>query len=231
MGLLVVTVLWLIMTNAWEATLARFGGDLRYYFWAQMVIFWRYVALSVCPLPGYLNVDHAVAFRPYSLADADVLLSVMALALVVLVPASYLIRKRPVASFLLFAIPIGLAPYFVLTSAEAMVEYRFYLPLAALCGLAGMAAARRSRPNRGRGTHPDRGPRDGVGSRDGRANPAWRTDVSLGPMRRSSRPARRGRSTRWPGHCLPTRCMAIPVADWNWRSSRLIRATWTCNRG
>lgn len=132
---------WLRTTNAWEAICERIGGDLGHYFWAETVVFWRYAALSAWPLPGCLNVDHAVAYRPYSLSDADVLLSVVALTLVVLAPAVYLFRKRPVVSFLLLAIPVGLLPYFVLISLEAMVEYRFYLPLAAVCGLAGMAAA------------------------------------------------------------------------------------------
>ena len=140
-GLTFVAGAWLLKTDVWKGINERLSSELRYYFWEQIVVFWRYVALSVWPLPGHLNVDHAVAYRPYSLSDADVLVSAIALALVVLAPAVYLIRKRPMVGFLLLAIPVGLLPYFVLTSFEAMVEYRFYLPLAAFCGLAGMVAA------------------------------------------------------------------------------------------
>jgi len=140
-GLVFAAGVWLLKTDAWEATCERFRGDWQCYFWEQMIVFWRYVGLSVWPSPGNLNVDHAVAYRPYSLADGDVLLSAAVLLLVVVAPAIYLVRKKPVAGFLLLAIPTGLLPYFVLTSAEAMVEYRFYLPLAAFCGLVGMAAA------------------------------------------------------------------------------------------
>jgi len=39
-------------------------------------------------------------------------------------------------------VPMTLAPYFVMTTWEMMVEYRFYLPLAAVCGLVGMAIFR-----------------------------------------------------------------------------------------
>jgi hypothetical protein len=132
---------WVARMGDWEFIRERLCGDVRHYFWGQMIIFWRYVGLSVWPLPRYLNVDHAVSYRPYSATDADVLISVIALVLVVLAPAMHLIRRKPVASFLLLAIPVGLLPYFVMTSVEAMIEYRFYLPLAAFCGLAGMAAA------------------------------------------------------------------------------------------
>jgi hypothetical protein len=140
-ALVFVAGVWVVETGDWIPMRERLQGDLWYYFWGQTIVFWRYVALSLCPLPSNLNFDHAVPCRAYSPTDADVLLSVIATALVVVAPAIYLVRRRPVAGFLLLAVPVGLLPYFVMTSAEAMVEYRFYLPLAACCGLAGMVAA------------------------------------------------------------------------------------------
>jgi hypothetical protein len=136
--LIYAAAVWLIHTDAWIQE--RLTADLRYYFCGQIIVFWRYVALLICPLPSCLNVDHAIAYRQYSLTDTDVFVSAAALVVAVLMPAAYLIRGRPVVSFLLLAIPLGMLPYFVLTSAEAMVEYRCYLPLAAFCGLAGMSA-------------------------------------------------------------------------------------------
>lgn len=138
-SLTVAAIVWLTTTGAWIGQ--RLNGHLRHYFWEQFIVFWRYMALAAWPSPEYLNVDHAVAHRPYSLTNGDVLLAVVAMLLIVLIPAVYFVRKKPTASFLLLAIPIGLGPYFILTSDEAMVEYRFYLPLAAFCGLVGLATA------------------------------------------------------------------------------------------
>ena len=133
---------WVAKTGDWVGIRERLNGPVGSYFWGQMIVFWRYMGLAVCPLPGILNADHAVTYRSYSATDADVLTSVVALIVVVLAPAVYLIQKRSAAGFLLLLIPVALLPYFVMTSAEAMVEYRVYLPLAAVCGLAGILAER-----------------------------------------------------------------------------------------
>jgi hypothetical protein len=111
-GLMFAAKVWLLKTDAWVAICERFGGNLQCYFCEQMIVFWRYIGLAVWPSPGNLNVDHAVACRPNSLAAGDVLLSTAALVLLVLAPAIYLVRKKPVVSFLLLTIPLGVLPYF-----------------------------------------------------------------------------------------------------------------------
>lgn len=130
--------IWLVRANIWDGILDRFRGDLPQYFFAQWLIFWRYIGLAVLPLPSRLNVDHTVDYRPYTWSDGEVILSMIAVFIVVVMPAACLLRRRPAIGFLFLAVPLGLLPYFFLTSVEAMVEYRFYLPLAFFCGLAGI---------------------------------------------------------------------------------------------
>jgi len=100
------------------------------------------VLRAAVPLPSLLSVDHYVAYRPYRLADADVLAAFAAIAAFVILPAAWLARSRPVATLLLLLVPLGLTPYFVMTTWEMMVEYRFYLPLAAFCELVAMTLLR-----------------------------------------------------------------------------------------
>ena len=55
----------------------------------------------------------------------------------VIISALLIRRRRAASAFWLLLIPLGLAPYFVMPTMEMMVEYRFYLPLAGVCSLAG----------------------------------------------------------------------------------------------
>jgi hypothetical protein len=139
---LAVLLIWLAFSGAMPAIERRVRGDLRSYWWGQMLVFWRYVLRAAVPLPSLLNVDHYVAYRPYRLSDPDVLAAFAAIGVLVMLPAAWLARSRPAVSLLLLMVPMTLAPYFVMTTWEMMVEYRFYLPLAAVCGLVGMAIFR-----------------------------------------------------------------------------------------
>jgi protein O-mannosyl-transferase len=141
-GLLVAVLVWMHVSGMGAGIQRRVTTD---FFWphlrAQLIVFWEYILLAVLPLPSLLSVDHYVPLREYALSDGDVMAALLGLAGLVLLPAALLVRTRPALAFLLLFIPLGIAPYFVMASPEMMVEYRFYLPLAAFCGLAGMGVA------------------------------------------------------------------------------------------
>jgi hypothetical protein len=125
-----------------EGIVRRAGARFRWHWWAQMIVFWRYLLRAALPLPSLLSVDHYVPIRAYRLADPAVLASFAALLGLVILPGIVLIRKRPVVGLLVLFIPLGLVPYFLMPSWEIMVEYRFYLPLTACCALAALPLAR-----------------------------------------------------------------------------------------
>jgi hypothetical protein len=145
---------WLRTGNVWRDMARRLNGDLWSHFWAQVTIFWRYVGLAAWPAPSALNVDHYIhpyvvvhllpyghssSVEQYAITDAAVAASLAALALLVLAPAIWLIVRKSWLALPLLMLPIGIAPYFFLPSAEMMVEYRFYLSLACVCVLAAVA--------------------------------------------------------------------------------------------
>lgn len=140
LAMLAVSLAWLCYSGAIHGIVRRMAAEGRWYWWGEMVVFWRYLWRAAVPLPSLLSVDHYVPYRAYSLLQTQVLAAVAALLGFVVLPAFWWARSRPQTSLLLLLIPLGLAPYFVMTSWEMMVEYRFYLPLTAFCGLAATAA-------------------------------------------------------------------------------------------
>lgn len=128
-----------------DAVWQRLSGPMfRQHLWAQTIVFWRYLWLAVLPLPGSLTVDHYIPYVPtrtYHGFDEDVLPATLAL-LVMIAVAVFLKWKDRLTAMLILLVPLTLAPYFVLPSPEMMVEYRFYLPLIAICGLAGLLLER-----------------------------------------------------------------------------------------
>ncbi|MGB9626588.1 MAG: hypothetical protein ACPMAQ_17170, partial [Phycisphaerae bacterium] len=176
---LAVLLIWLALSGALPAIERRVSGDLRSYWWGQMIVFWRYVLRAAVPLPSLLSVDHYVAYRPYRLADPDVLAAFAAIVALVILPAVWLARSRPALSLLLLMVPTTLAPYFVMTTWEMMVEYRFYLPLAAFCGLAGMALSRLIRQRPRLAVFGFAAALVTLGTLTIERNRTWRTDVSL----------------------------------------------------
>jgi protein O-mannosyl-transferase len=132
----------------WELV-RQFGSHplLGHHSAAMMTVFWRYVSLAAWPLPGRLSVDHYVPYVPtrtYAFTDADVLIAMAGIALL-LVATIYLLRKRPAVGLLLAFPLIGLAPYFFVPTIDILVEYKSYLPLAGCCGLLGLLGAWLSR--------------------------------------------------------------------------------------
>ena len=115
-----------------------------HHFWAMTTVYWRYVSLAVLPLPSRLSVDHYVQYYPsriYSFADGDVL-AASAGILMLIAAVIFLARKRPVVSVFLGLMLVGILPYFFITTIDIFIEYKFYLPLAAFCALAGMCLAK-----------------------------------------------------------------------------------------
>ncbi len=134
-GLLIGAVFFLRTGGELDAILKRLDRGFVDHLLIQVTVFWRYVLLAVMPLPSRLNVDHDVPLARTFLSDPAVLVSFLAL-LLVLLAGVLLARRRPTLSFLLLMVPLGVAPYFFMTSQETMVEYRFYLSLTAFCALA-----------------------------------------------------------------------------------------------
>lgn len=159
--ILAATAIWIRSAGLWQGIADRlFGVPGRpdgywQHFWAQTVIFWRYVALAICPLPSSLSVDHAVPYfqppfadgrlvpgcRVYGPADLDVLMSILGLLMLFILALVFAWRLQKTVAALLTLVPIGVLPYFFMPSFEMMVEYRFYLSLAAFCALCGMLLA------------------------------------------------------------------------------------------
>jgi hypothetical protein len=181
---------WLATGNVWRDVARRFGGDFWSHFWAQAMIFWQYMGLAAWPAPSALNVDHYVypyLFVHYSPLEPAIALSLAAMALLLLAPAIWLIVRKSWLALPLLLLPVGLAPYFFIPAVEMMVEYRFYLPLAAFCVL---AAAALSRALAAAGPYADTGAKASVWitaaiiclpliAATAWRNAAWRTDVSL----------------------------------------------------
>ncbi len=176
---LAILLIWLAFSGALPAIERRVSGDLHSYWWGQMIVFWRYMLRAAVPLPSLLSVDHHVAYRPYRLTDPDVLAAFAAIVAVVILPAAWLTRSRPAVSLLLLMVPTSLAPYFVMTTWEMMVEYRFYLPLAAFCGLAGMALFHLTRQRPRLAVFGFAAVLVTLGTFTIDRNRTWRTDVSL----------------------------------------------------
>lgn len=124
----------------------RFGNELLgHHFWGMTTVFWRYVSLAMLPSPARLNVDHHVRYlpdlHPYTFTEGWVLLG--SLGLLILVGLVVFLRhRRPVVALLLGIVPVSMAAYFVLPTIDIFVEYKFYLALAAVCGLGGMLLSR-----------------------------------------------------------------------------------------
>ncbi|HDZ20076.1 MAG TPA: hypothetical protein ENH78_02130 [Phycisphaerae bacterium] len=152
-----------------------------HHFWAMMTVFWRYVSLAVWPAPGRLSVDHYVPYHPsrvYSFGDADVLLAIVGI-LVLLGVAIWLARRRPAVSVFLTVPLIGILPYFVVTTIDILVEYKFYLPLTGVCALAGLGLARLWRAWPVAGPVMVLGLCLAMGLATASRNVAWRTELSL----------------------------------------------------
>ncbi len=118
-----------------------------HHFWAMTTVYWRYVSLAVLPLPSRLSIDHYVPYYPsriYSFGDGDVL-AASAGILVLIATAIFLARKRPAVSVFLGLMLVGILPYFFITTIDIFIEYKFYLPLAGFCALAGMCLAKLTR--------------------------------------------------------------------------------------
>ncbi|MHC4562212.1 MAG: hypothetical protein ACYS8X_05500 [Planctomycetota bacterium] len=151
------------------------------HFWAMTTVFWRYVSLAIWPAPGRLSVDHYVPYHPsrvYSFGDADVMPAIAGI-LVLLGVAIWLVRRRPAVSVFLMVPLMGILPYFVVTTIDVLVEYKFYLPLTGMCALAGLGLARlwRAKPVAGRALV--LGLCLAMGLATASRNVAWRTELSL----------------------------------------------------
>jgi hypothetical protein len=150
-----------------------------------------------------LNVDHYVYpyfIVHYSPLQTPVAISLAAIGIFVAAPAIWMIVRKSWLALPLLLVPVGIAPYFFIPAAEMMVEYKFYLSLAAFCVLlaAALSAGLTAMGRAGawaRGTHTNLAPARTpyvvsmwlaaaiiclpLGLATASRNADWRTDLAL----------------------------------------------------
>jgi tetratricopeptide (TPR) repeat protein len=110
----------------------------------QAEVLMRYLGLALLPRPGFLNVDHGHPHlyqqlfgngaEPASPLTVLVIPILCAVVIVLLVVAAIRLRHRaPFATFFMLWPLICHAPTSLVPRAEALVEYRTYLPMAGIC--------------------------------------------------------------------------------------------------
>jgi hypothetical protein len=110
--------------------------------------------------------------------DADVLIAVIGLVVLIAV-ALWLRRRQKDVAFLTLLVPVAVLPYFFLLTVDLLIEYKFYLSMVGVCGVAGIGLARLARQYPTAGTLTLGGLVFVCSCFVWVRNPVWRTDLTL----------------------------------------------------